>query len=73
MLLFNGGTFLMGSPVDELGRKNDETQHKVTVNSFCMSIFSVTQKEYTEIMGTNPSFFEGDNLPVENVSWYDAI
>ena len=73
MLLIKGGTFLMGSPVNDLGRKNDETQHKVTVNSFYMSIFPVTQKEYMEIMETNPSRFEGDNLPVEKVSWYDAI
>ena len=50
-----------------------EQQHKVTVSSFYMSKYQVTQKEYKDIMGNNPSFFVGDNLPVESVSWYDAI
>jgi formylglycine-generating enzyme required for sulfatase activity len=47
--------------------------HTVTVSSFSISKYEVTQKEWQEIMGTNPSFFKGDNLPVERVSWYDAI
>ncbi|GHU22901.1 hypothetical protein FACS1894172_07710 [Spirochaetia bacterium] len=38
-----------------------------------MGKYEVTQKEYQEVMGTNPSNFKGNNLPVENVSWYDAI
>jgi formylglycine-generating enzyme required for sulfatase activity len=38
-----------------------------------MSKYEVTQKQYQEVMGTNPSAFKGDNLPVEYVSWYDAI
>lgn len=42
-------------------------------NKFLMSKYLVTQKEYTEIMGKNPSNHKGDNLPVENISWYDAI
>jgi formylglycine-generating enzyme required for sulfatase activity len=37
-----------------------------------MGKYEVTQKEYQEIMGTNPSEFKGDNLPVETVSWFDA-
>ena len=68
-----GGTFTMGSPSNEPQRNSDEVQHQVTVNSFYMSKHEVTQKEYQEVMGTNPSKFKGDNLPVENVSWYDAI
>ena len=68
-----GGTFIMGSPDSEAERSDDEVQHKVTVSSFYMSKYEVTQKEYEEVMGTNPSKFEGSNLPVENVSWYDAI
>jgi formylglycine-generating enzyme required for sulfatase activity len=68
-----GGTFQMGSPANERGRYDGETRHQVTVNSFYMSKYEVTQREYKELMGTNPSFFKGDNLPVENVSWYDAI
>ncbi|MDR1837187.1 MAG: formylglycine-generating enzyme family protein [Treponema sp.] len=73
MVLINGGIFTMGSPSSEPGRGSDETQHQVTVNSFSMSRHEVTQREYQEIMGTNPSNFRGDDLPVENVSWYDAV
>ncbi|GHU16055.1 hypothetical protein FACS1894163_04710 [Spirochaetia bacterium] len=38
-----------------------------------MAQYEVTQKEYQEVMGTNPSEFKGPNLPVENVSWFDAV
>jgi formylglycine-generating enzyme required for sulfatase activity len=73
MVRINGGTFAMGSPPSEPQRETNETQHQVTVNSFYMGKYQVTQKEYQEVMGTNPSGFKGDNLPVENVSWYDAV
>jgi formylglycine-generating enzyme len=73
MVLIKGGTFTMGSPDDEPERQDDELQHQVTVSSFFIGKYEVTQKEYQEIMGTNPSGFKGDNLPVENVSWYDAV
>jgi len=69
----NGGTFTMGSPTSEPGRDSDEVQHQVTVSSFYMGKYEVTQKEYQEIMGTNSSYFKGDNLPVEQVSWFDAV
>jgi formylglycine-generating enzyme required for sulfatase activity len=74
MVRINGGTFTMGSPAGEPERRDNEgPQHQVTVSSFYMGKYEVTQKEYQEVMGTNPSNFKGDNLPVENVSWYDAI
>jgi len=73
MVRVNGGTFMMGSPIGEHGRNVNETQHQVTVSSFFMGKYEVTQKDYKSIMGTNPSNFKGDKLPVENVSWYDAI
>ena len=69
----NGGTFTMGSPANEPGHDDDEVQHQVTISSFYMGKYEVTQKEYQEVMGTNPSYFKGDNLPVEQVSWYNAI
>lgn len=72
-VLISGGTFQMGSPEDEAWRLEDETQHTVTVSDFYMSIYELTQAEYQEIMGENPSSFSGDDLPVENVSWLDAI
>jgi len=73
LVYIQGGTFTMGSPTNEPNRGNDEVQHQVTVSSFYMEKYEVTQKEYQEVMGNNPSSFKGDNLPVENVSWYDAI
>jgi formylglycine-generating enzyme len=45
----------------------------VTVSDFHIGKYDVTQKEWTEVMGTNPSKFKGDDRPVEMVSWYDAI
>jgi formylglycine-generating enzyme required for sulfatase activity len=64
----------MGSPANEPGRFDREgPQHQVTVSGFYMGKYQVTQKEYQEIMGTNPSQFKGDNLPVGMVSWFDAV
>ena len=71
--LINGGTFQMGSPANEPERSSDEIQHSVTVSSFYMAKTEVSQKEYQTIMGTNPSKTKGDNLPVTNITWYDAI
>ncbi len=68
-----GGTFLMGSPETENWRIDDETQHEVTVSDFWMSPYEVTQAEYQRLMGFNPSNFRGDNLPVESVTWLDAV
>lgn len=68
-----GGTFLMGSPDREAWRVDDETQHTVTVSDFYISPYEVTQKEYQNITGHNPSNFIGENLPVENVTWLEAV
>ena len=73
LTLINGGTFQMGSTANEAERNSDETPHAVTVNSFYLSQTELTQKEYEAVTGTNPSENKGDNLPVENVTWYDAI
>lgn len=73
LVLIRGGSFTMGSPTSERQRADDETPHTVTINSFYADPYEVTQKDYREIMGNNPSHFSGDNLPVENVSWFDAI
>ena len=72
-VLITGGTFEMGSPDTEGWRSEDEIQHTVTVGDFYMSMYEVTQAEYVEVMGNNPSSFSGDTLPVENVSWLDAV
>jgi formylglycine-generating enzyme required for sulfatase activity len=68
-----GGTFTMGAPMSEADRSNNEIQHRVTVGSFYMGRYEVTQAEYQAVMDTEPSTFKGENLPVENVSWYDAV
>ncbi len=68
-----GGRFLMGSPEDENWRIEDETQHEVTVSGFYMSPYEVTQAEYKRLTGADPSSFNGENLPVENVGWTDAV
>ena len=61
------GTFVMGSRPD--------VPHRVVIShSFSMSATEVTQGQWTEVMGSNPSFFRdgGPNLPVERVTWYDV-
>lgn len=69
-----GGTFLMGSPLSETGRDNDEgPQSNATVPSFYMSKYEVTQAQYKAVTGANPASFKGDDLPVDSVSWNDAI
>ena len=66
------GTFMMGSPAEELGRRNDETLHKVTLTKpYYIGVFEVTQKQYELVMGKNPSSQKGDTRPVENVSYND--
>ncbi len=70
------GTFTMGSPETEAVRGDEEgPQTQVTLTQgFYMGMFEVTQEEYLSIMGTNPSHFTGKpNLPVESVSWDDAV
>ena len=72
-LLIEGGTFLMGSPESENWRIEDEMQHEVTVSSFYVDPYETTQEEYERLMGNNPSTFTGEKLPVENISWLDAV
>ena len=69
------GTFVMGSPVSEVGRDSVEVQHTVTLTQgFWMSDHEVTQGEYEAVMRSNPSRFKGDlNRPVETVNWDDAV
>jgi formylglycine-generating enzyme required for sulfatase activity len=67
------GTFTMGSPSFEKDRDSDEPQVKVTLTKgFWMAKTEVTQAQWREVMGGNPSYFKGEDLPVENLSWNDA-
>ena len=68
------GTFMMGSPDTEEGRASNETLHKVTIShGFWLGKYEVTQAQWDAVMATNPSSFDGDDLPVETVRWYDAM
>ena len=73
LVLLPGGTVTIGSPDSERQRQADETQHQVTLSAFYVDPHEVTQQDYQAVMGTNPSHFQGNNLPVEQVTRYDAI
>jgi formylglycine-generating enzyme len=65
LVLVKGGNF-----------KNTKSNYygkRVAVSDFYIGKYAVTQKEWVEVMGSNPSKFKGDNLPVEMVSWYDSV
>ena len=66
------GAFEMGS---DHGESNEKPIHTVKISKgYYMGIYEVTQEQYQKVMGTNPSEFKGDdNLPVETVSWNDAV
>ncbi len=71
MVLVGKGIFKMGS---KKGYDNERPVHNVNLTyDFYIGKYEVTQKEYKELMGNNPSYSKGDNLPVETVSWWDAI
>lgn len=75
MVRIPAGEFMMGSPSDEPGRKDDETQHLVRITqAFWLGETQVTQGLWMAVMGDNPSYFDdwGLNFPVEQVSWEDC-
>lgn len=69
------GRFMMGSPSsDRLGQLRKEWRHRVTISKpFSLGRTEVTQAQWQRVMGENPSKFKGGNLPVERISWYDAV
>ena len=73
-VLIPAGEFEMGSPSVEIGRDpNEGPVHTVTIEkAYYLGKYEVTQKQWGEVMGFNPSKFKGDDLPVEYVSWADA-
>ncbi len=74
LVVIPGGTFLMGAPTGEKDRSNDEgPQHQVTVPAFLMGKYPVTQAQHYKVMGDNPSYFKGENRPVESVTWHQAV
>ena len=81
LLLISKGTFMMGSPESEEGRRENESQHEVTIsNDYYLGAYEVTQTQYQTVIGNNPSCYQGAlvgnqnaDLPVENVSLDDAV
>ena len=83
MVRVKGGTFKMGEELEEgngFGSSFNNRRiidygieaHTVSLSDFYIGKFEITQKDWTSIMGSNPSNFKGDDLPVENVSWNDC-
>ena len=74
MIFVEGGTYEMGDHFNE-GESDELPVHTVTVSSFYIGQHEVTQGEYEAVMGSNPSYFtgSGENAPVEQVSWFDAV
>jgi serine/threonine protein kinase/formylglycine-generating enzyme required for sulfatase activity len=70
MVFVQGGTFQMGS---DAGDNDERPVHTVTIDDFFIGKYPVTQEEWEAVMGNNPSYSKGDNLPVEVVSWYAAV
>jgi formylglycine-generating enzyme len=73
LVLIAAGEFTMGSPADELMRDSDEVQHRRQIRKpFYLGVTEVTQAQWRKVMGSNPSKFQGDDLPVEQISWEDC-
>lgn len=71
MVYVSGGTFTMGGGTSEQGSEAYGSE-KPTLSSYYICKYEVTQALWRDIMGNNPSYFKGDNLPVEQVSWNDC-
>ena len=73
MMCVEGGTFMMGATDDDTDAEgNERPQHPVTLSDFMIGQTEVTQELWQAVMGSNPSTFKGDNLPVESVTWGDC-
>ena len=73
MIKVDGGTFTMGATSEQQNPDSDEKPvHQVTLSSYYIGETEVTQGLWKAVMGNNPSYFKGDDLPVENVSWNDC-
>ena len=74
MLPVEGGTFTMGATAEQGSdaHDNEKPTHSVTLSSYYMGETEVTQALWQAVMGSNPSYYKGNNLPVETVSWDDC-
>ncbi|MBO7226987.1 MAG: SUMF1/EgtB/PvdO family nonheme iron enzyme [Bacteroidales bacterium] len=74
MIKVNGGNFMMGNKSKRGGDKykKERPAHNVTVSTYYIGETEVTQELWQAVMGNNPSYFQGSNRPVEQVSWNDV-
>lgn len=74
MVKVEGGTFTMGATSEQGSDAFDKEKptHKVTLSDYMIAKIEVTQELWQAVMGSNPSYFKGNNLPVEHVSWNDC-
>lgn len=74
MIEIEGGSFTMGATREqgEDAFDDEKPAHKVTLSTFSIGKFPITQDQWEAVMGNNPSYFKGEKLPVESVSWYDC-
>ena len=74
MVYVAGGTFTMGATTEQGSDADSDEKpaHRVTLSSFSIGKYEVTQEEWQAVMGSNPSRFKGAKRPVENVSWNDC-
>ena len=73
MVYVASGSFDMGSPIEEIGRCDDELLHRVNLTrGFWLGKFPVTQRQWESVVGFNPSYYKGLDNPVEMVSWNDC-
>ena len=87
MVLIPGGEFIRGTASKEAQNvclknndyckekwfKDEEPLHSVKITGYYLDLYEVTQKNYQRVMTKNPSEFKGSNLPVESVTWYEAM
>lgn len=72
-VLIHPGTFTMGSPLGSEESGDESPEHKVTITKpFYIGKYEVTQEQWEQLMGTNPSTFKGDKRPTDSVSWDDS-
>ena len=74
MVFVQGGTFAMGCTPEQDNDCNDVEKpiHDVTISDFYIGKYEITQAQWVAVMDSNPSYFKGNNLPVETVSWNDV-
>ncbi|AFY70674.1 Sulphatase-modifying factor protein [Thalassoporum mexicanum PCC 7367] len=74
MALIPGGEYLMGASRSHLGEAIHESpQHTVQLPTFTIGRYPITQAQWLTTFSRNPSYFQGENLPVDSVSWEDAV